>query len=438
MSDNEHEKQRPGWAVPIVALIIFLLFIWYVAADRLTPFTNNATVQGYVVAVVPEVSGYVAEIPVKKNTLVEVGSTLVALETARFENAVEAAEAELEAAGQTVGASTASVSTATAALAQAQAQLEEVRAQSARIFTLEEKGIYAEARGDQARAEVATAEAAVSAAESELERAREQLGATGEENPRLRLAVAKLADARLNLGKTNLVAPANGIIGGLKIDEGAFANAGEPLMTLISVEDQWIEAFMTENNLGRLSPGDKVEIAFDAFPGQIFEGKVKSTAWGVSTGKAINLGDLPTAVKSKGWLRDPQRFSVIIETTNYTPTTELSEQGLRYNSQATVVVYTGDSGFLPLAIALFFFAIYIFGFNLFSHKPTAGEWGSGSTAFIILLSGLLASEKVSASVKVVDRLVQIGTAALFVAFAFALLEFLRRLFARSTALDRHA
>ncbi|WP_068111254.1 HlyD family secretion protein [Tropicimonas marinistellae] len=343
MSDVDNDNSGPGWTVPILLLIVVLLFAWYVVSDRLTPYTNNATVQGYVVAMVPEVSGYVAEIPVKKNQLVEAGQTLVALERTRFENAVEAAEAELEAAGQSVGASTASVSTATAALAQAQAQAEEIRAQSSRIFVLEEKGIYATARGDEARAAVATAGAAVAAAESELARAREQLGATGEDNPRLRLAVAKLADARLNLEKTALVAPANGVIGGLKIDEGAFANAGQPLMTLISIEDMWIEAFLTENNLAHVAPGNKVEIVFDAFPGKIHTGKVKSTAWGVSTGKAINLGDLPVAVKAKGWLRDPQRFSVIVELTDYEMTDDTDRQGLRYNSQANVTVYTGDN-----------------------------------------------------------------------------------------------
>lgn len=66
MSHDLHEPQRPGWTVPIVVLIIALTFIWYVVSDRITPFTNNATVQAYVVAVVPDVSGYVSEIPAKK------------------------------------------------------------------------------------------------------------------------------------------------------------------------------------------------------------------------------------------------------------------------------------------------------------------------------------------------------------------------------------
>lgn len=342
MAGHRSEPERPGRTVPVLLTIIAVLFLWYVIADRLTPHTNNATVQGYVVAVVPEVSGYVAEIPIKKNTLVEAGQTLLSLETARFENAVEAAEAELEAAGQSVGASTASVATATAAVAQAQARAEEVRAQSARVFALEEKGIYAPAKGDEARAAVATAEAAVAAAQSELDRARETLGATDDSNPRLRLAMARLAEARRNLEKTTLVAPVNAVVGGLKIDEGTFANAGAPLMTLISIEDMWVDAFLTENNLAHVAPGDSAGIVFDAFPGRVFTGEVKSTAWGVSTGKAVNLGDLPTATQSKGWLRDPQRFSVIVELKDYTESDTLDQQGLRYNSQANVTIFTGD------------------------------------------------------------------------------------------------
>ena len=333
----------------ILLIIIALLFIWYLVADRLTPFTASARMQAYVVAVVPDVSGFITEVPVKKNQLAEVGDTLLQIETRRFDIAVEAAEAALELAGQDVGASTAVVATATANLAAARAQFEEAQVQGGRIFKLEEKGIYAKAKGDEARAQVATAQAKVTAAEGEVERAKQQLGSGGDaDNPRVRRALAELEEARLNQTRTTLTAPTRGYIGGLKIDEGTYATAGQPVMTFISADDIWIEAFMTENNLGRIKLGDKVELTFDAFPGKIFEGKVKSVAVGVSTGKVTNLGDLPTVEKTRGWLRDPQRFPVIIETTNYNydVSTELaSGLGLRLNSQADVIVYTGDHPF---------------------------------------------------------------------------------------------
>ena len=343
--NDTHESNRVRWTTLVLLVLIVLLFLWYVVADRLTPYTAAARVQLYVVSVVPDVSGYVSEVPVQKNQMVEAGDTLLRIETTRFETAVEAAEAALEAAGQEVGASTASVSTATAGLVKAQARREEVRTQAARILELEKKGIYAKARGDQARAEIETAEAEVAEQQAELERAKELLGPAGEDNPKVRVAVANLAEARLNLERTTYVAPAKSLIGGLKIDEGAYATAGQPLMTLISGEEIWIEAYMTENNLGRVVPGNKVELAFDAFPGRIFSGKVKSIAFGVSTGKAVDLGDLPTAQNNRSWLRDSQRFSVIIETTDYEYSDDPTKPGLRYNSQVDLIIYTGDHGF---------------------------------------------------------------------------------------------
>jgi len=240
---------------------------------------------------------------------------------------------------------TAAVATATAALTVARARYDEAKAQGARIFALEKKGIVARAKGDEARGIISTTRAQVEAAEAELERAKQQLGSGGEaENPRIRLALSALEEARLNLERTNLKTHMRGFVGGLKIDEGTYVNAGQPAMTFISVDDLWVEAYMTENNLGRVEPGDKVELTFDAFPGQIFEGKVKSSAAGVSTGKKTDLGDLPTVEKKRGWLRDSQRFPVIIDVTNYQYDIN-RKGGVRLNSQVDVIVYTGENWF---------------------------------------------------------------------------------------------
>ena len=329
----------------VLLIIIFLLLIWYLVSDRLTPYTASARLKAFVVKVVPDVSGYIVDIPIKKNQLFEAGDTLFQIEPRRFELAVQAAEAELELAGQELGASTAAVATATAALTAAQARYDEAKVQGARIFALEEKGIVARAKGDEARGIIASTKAQVEAAEAELERAKQQLGTGGEaDNPRMRRAVSALEEARLNLSRTTLRSNLRGFVGGLKIDEGAYVNAGEPAMTIISVDDIWVEAYLTENNLGRVEPGAKVELVFDALPGQVFEGKVKSSAIGVSTGKKIDLGDLPTAETKRAWLRSAQRFPVIIQTTNYQHDMQ-KKTGVRLNSQIDVIVYTGDNPF---------------------------------------------------------------------------------------------
>jgi multidrug resistance efflux pump len=328
----------------IFLIILAILLVWYVFADRLTPYTAAARLQGNVIAIVPDVSGYIEDIPVKKYYRAEPGDKLLQIETRRFDLALRQAEAALEVVGQEVGAGTEAVSTAAARLTQARVELDESRLQAARLFTLEERGIVPRAQGDQARAEVASRESKVGAAEAELARVKKTLGAEGENNPRVQLALARLEEAQLNRARATISSPGHGYVGSLYLDEGAFAQAGKPVMTFISLDEYWIEAYLTENNLGRVDSGDDVDIALDIFPGRIFTGTVKKIAPGVSTGKKSDLGSLSAADKTSGWLRSPQRFSVII----YPERTEemiAAEPVLRLNSQADVVVYTGEHWF---------------------------------------------------------------------------------------------
>jgi multidrug resistance efflux pump len=343
--DSGTEQRNVRITTLILLVIIALLFAWYLVADRLTPYTASARLKVYVVQIVPDISGYIAEIPVRKNQLVPAGDPLLIIEKIRFENAVELAEADLELAGQEVGANTASVATAAANLAAQRTRLEEAQVQGARILALAKKGVISQAQADTTRATIKSAKAGVSAAESELERTRQTLGAGDKlDNPRARRALAALEEARLNLSRTTVKAPSRGYIAALKLDVGAYATAGQPTMSFISSSNIWIEAYMTENNLGNIKLGDKVELAFDAFPGEIYEGKIKSLPTGVSTGKKTDYGDLSTAEKSRSWLREPQRYPLLIETTNY-EYGEVEEHGLRLNSQVDVIVYTGDNHF---------------------------------------------------------------------------------------------
>jgi multidrug resistance efflux pump len=323
----------------VIGLCVFL-FVWYLAADRLTPYTTSARVRAFVVPVVPQISGYVQEVAVENNGMVAPDHILVRIDPRPYQLAVESAQASLDLAGQDIGASTASVDAAQARLAQAQTQLSNMEVQTARIFQLEKKGLSTAAKADDARAKLAQAKSQVQTAEAELERAKSQMGSVGSENPKIRAALADLGKARLDLEWTEIRAPSAGLIANLAIDEGAYARAGQPLMTLIAIEDVWVEAYFTENNLGRVKPGNPVDIAFDIAPGRIFRGEVASLAPGAVAGRQGDLGGLARVEQPKGWLRDPQRFPVTIRLLDYQPEDRI---GLRVNSQADVTVYTGNN-----------------------------------------------------------------------------------------------
>jgi multidrug resistance efflux pump len=324
--------------------ILTVLFLWYVVADRLTPFTQNARMRAFVVPIVPEVSGTVSEITVRTNDIVEPGAVLVKINPLKYEIAINSAQAALDLAGQNVGADTAEVDAAQARLAQGLGHLTNYEAQANRIFKLEEKGLAPKAKADNARGELAKARADVDRRRAELEKAKSQLGVQGADNARVRAALANLGKARLDMKKTTLKAPSAGIVTDLNIDQGSYASAGKPLMTFISIDDVWLEAYLTENNLGGVKAGNDVEIVFDVAPGKIVKGKVISITNGAGDGRHANAGSLASVPSHTKWLRDPQRFPVIIAVEGY-DTGKVEYLGLRVNSQADVVVYTGDHFF---------------------------------------------------------------------------------------------
>ena len=87
------------WTLAILVLFI-LLFGWTLVADRLTPYTSDASVRAFVVRTVPEVSGKVIEVAVQDNQVVRTGDLLYRIDPTPFSIAVESAEAKLAAAGQ--------------------------------------------------------------------------------------------------------------------------------------------------------------------------------------------------------------------------------------------------------------------------------------------------------------------------------------------------
>lgn len=330
----------------IVLAAAVLVFVWYLFADRLTPFTSNARVKAIVTPITPQVSGPVTEVPASNAELVEAGTVLARIDSRPFEIARARAQADLEAATQAVGASSAEVERAQAQLVRARADLENMQLQTGRVFELERKGLVPVARADDARTQLSDSEAQVEVAEADLERARQNLGPEGADNPRVRAALADLAKAELDLSYTELVAPAYGAVIDLAIAEGAQAKTGQPLMTFVDVRDIWIEAYLTENNLGKIALGDPVELALDIHPGRVLEGEVQSITAAAASGSRTSDNGLPVTPGSSGWLRDPQRFPIRIILPEHLHGDINDDVFFVLNGQADVIVYSGSNALL--------------------------------------------------------------------------------------------
>ena len=339
-------KRDPVRIVTLAVLgLCFVFFLLYVRADRVMPYSSQARVAGYSVPVVPQVSGYVTDIDVGLHEVVEPGEVLLRIDTTQYQIAVRSARATLDNAIQQLGVQSASVRSAAARLAAARAQEGIAQRDHDRIWEISERNERALSQADRDRADagLSQAEAQVASAEAELQRARAQLGVNGDENPAVRSAMAALEQAELNLARTILRAPSRGAIESLQLDIGHFAAAGQPLMTFVSTADIWVEADMRENNLARLEPGDPVEVLLDVAPGRVFDGVVRSVGLGVRQEARTSRGELPKVVETTGWLRQPQRFPVII-----TLDDEIPRDMLRVGAMANVMVFTGSHFLNPL------------------------------------------------------------------------------------------
>lgn len=321
-----------------VLYIVGFLFVWYIFADRLAPWTDQARLQTYVIPIASQVSGRVIEVSVDKDQLVYPGDVLFKIDQSDYLLAVESAESALELAGQEIGAGTASVTTAQAGVVEAETNLEHVKTQSARVFELEKQQVFSKSEGDKARAATKVAEARLLSSRAELEKAKQSLGKKGSKNPRIRSALAALKKAQLDLGRTVIVAPSKGGITNLQIDIGSYASAGAPIMTFVESDNVWIQANFRENNIANIKQGDSVDIALDIAPGKIFSGTVSSIGFAVDSSSTGTAGSLARIEGKSGWLRESQRFPVIIKFDDD------SASGLRrLGGQADVLVYTSNN-----------------------------------------------------------------------------------------------
>jgi multidrug resistance efflux pump len=348
-------------AVFIVGGVILALLILHLVGDRHTPYSSQGRVHANVVAIAPEVAGPITKVHVRNNQRVSRGDPLFSLSADNYLIAASKARADISAVGRDLAASDAGIVQAVAGVDAARAGLvrsEQDAARSERIYA-EDNGAISIRRLELARATLAESRAKLVSAQAQLEQARQARGLSGAENDRLVAAQSALAKAELDVKRTTVTAPGSGLITDLKADVGQFAGAGNPVMTFISIADGWVTVDMTENNLGNMAPGNPVDVVFDVMPGRVVRGRVRSIGYGVSAGPKTAPGSLPDVQSSRDWLRQAQRFPVLIE---FDKGVLAGVPGIREGGQVEALVYTGDN---PVLDALG--RIYIRAMSLLSY-----------------------------------------------------------------------
>ena len=329
------------WVLIFSAFALFLL-AWYVTADRYTPFTTQARVNAFVVPIAPQVAGELLTVDVRTNQSVKRGQLLAQIDPARYRLAVAAAEAQLALTAQSLRVSRSTVDAAAASLAAAMAALLKDTQNEARLQRIEAEvpGAISQRSLEAATTSRVQGDAQVASAKANLQKAIEALGPPGDNNPQLLAARVALDKAKLDLAYTRLVAPADGLVTDLRVDVGNFAATGQPLMTFVGARKMWVEANLTENNLGHIKPGAQVDLLLDVWPDKTLRGRVRSITYGVTGAESTSKpGALPTVQNARDWLRNAQRFPVLVD---FEQPDEATQLGARVGSQVSVLVYTGD------------------------------------------------------------------------------------------------
>jgi multidrug resistance efflux pump len=344
-ADGKSAVKRGG---RIVALLVVVSLVLYLFADRYTPYTSQARIEGFVVGVAPKVAGAVTKLSVTNNQAVKAGQFLFEVDPSQYRIALDKARSDLANVRKQVSAGGATVEASRANLRAARANELKARQDATRLRRLraEDPGTISERRQEIADATLQQATAQVAAAEADIRRSIEQMGGDVlEENTQLETALTAVEKAELDLSNTRVRAPSAGVITDLRTDVGLYAGTGSPVLTLVAIRDVWINAEFTENNLGHMQPGTPVDIVFDAMPGRVFQGRVRSIGLGVGGGADPPPGTLPAIENDRDWLRQAQRFPVIV---GFDARDPALRDALRVGGQASVIAYGEGSGPLRL------------------------------------------------------------------------------------------
>jgi len=281
--------------VILLGLVIFGVRKWWFGRSHVS--TDNAQVDGHIVPVLPKVGGYVVEVRVDENRPVKAGDTLVVLDDRDFRARLAQTEADLAALLATVSSRT-RVGQAEAAVAQAQANALKARADLARMEPLAAQNIVSQQQLDAARAAAAAAEAQLAAAQAML------VGADA------RVAASRAArdQAALQLSYTRIITPSAGIVSKKAVELGQLVQAGQPLMTVVPLEDVWVTANLKETETADVTPGDSADITVDAYKGMHVRGHVESLS--PATGAKFSL--LPPDNATGNFTKVVQRIPVRI------------------------------------------------------------------------------------------------------------------------------
>ncbi len=300
--------------------------------------TDNAYTAAEIAEVTPAVGGIVQAVNVVDTQHVKKGDVLVQLDDTDAKLALAQAEADYgmakrrvrsylandEGLAAQVKAREADEKQAQARLAAAQADFSKAKVDLTRREALVKSGsvsgeeltnarnglVQAEANLNAAKATAAQAMAnRLSTIGSKKANAAQIVDTTVETNPEVRLAQARLEQAKVDLARTVIKAPVDGVVAKRQVQVGQRVQIGAPLVSVVPLQNVHVDANFKEVELRDVKMGQPVEVTADLYGDKVvYHGVVSGLSGG--TGSAFSM--IPAQNATGNWIKVVQRLPVRI------------------------------------------------------------------------------------------------------------------------------
>jgi multidrug resistance efflux pump len=306
-------------AVALAALLGWTTWGVYMEA----PWTRDATVRAYVVAMAPEVAGRIVELHVADNKYVRKGDLLLVIDPTNYRIAVSQAEAAVQQAQANVQNIDAQMNVQQAQINASQAQLQAGR--SALVFAQQQADRYQKLAKDgwgtvqnaqQFTSQLNQQEASVQSAQENLNQTLRQVETLKAQRlsaeATIAQAKAQLNQAQVNLERTRILSPVDGYVTNLLAQLGDYVNVGANTISLVDGDSFWVDGYFEETTLAPIRVGDAAQIKLMGH-GQIVRGHVDSVARAINVANAQpNSQGVATVNPIFTWVRLAQRIPVRI------------------------------------------------------------------------------------------------------------------------------
>jgi membrane fusion protein, multidrug efflux system len=333
--------------IVVVAAAGYYGWRWY-DRTRSVQRTDDSYVRGEITGISPRVTGYATEVLVDDDMEVKAGQVLVRIDPRDFRVAVERAQAALDQAKAALSQIQAQrqlqnskIAVAEAALRSAEAQARNADITLRRATELLQREAGPQVTVDTSTAAAATAHASVDQATANVAFEREQFVVLDANETAAKAQVASaqenLLSSKFALDDTEVWSPIDGIVANRKTRVGEYVTAGTSMLSVVPVNNLWIEANYRETQIGQMKIGDPVRVNIDTYPGRAVCGYVEAIA--PASGSEFAL--IPPDNATGNFTKIVRRFTVRVRLIAREPNAHLVRPGM---SVETAVAVSGPVG----------------------------------------------------------------------------------------------